>query len=149
MPIQATPLSPLERRLIRASFGKIARKEYEVTQVFFHKLKEINPSLSKKFKCQPRPQNSSLIESLALIITSIESPEMLSKHINALKHKLTALNIAHHDYPQLALIFLFAIENILQQHFSPKVKKAWQSLITFALLEESPPTRNELDAGAM
>lgn len=142
-------LSPLEQRLIRASFGKIARKSHEITHTFFNRLQEVNPVLCQKLKCHPTPKNSRLIESIALIVGSISTPDTLSTHIRAVKHQLSAVDIADSDYPELSNIFLWAINHTLKQTFTENIQQAWQTLATIAINTESNTPSQHLDAGAM
>ena len=127
-------LSPIEQRLIRRSFGKVSRQPIRFTHTFCNRLKTLNPDLQKQLTpSQNRLFRQSLLESLALIVTSLDTLPKLEKHFHAIRQRSELFKVSDTDYDHIGTAIIQSLAHCLGSNYTQQTEKAWLALHTMLL----------------
>ena len=120
-------LGERQRKLIRHSFTRLARRHNVIACLVFDRLFELDPTLRPLFPEDMRDSNRKLMETVALIVQRLDQPAALA----ALARQLGLRYDARH-HAVFAQAFLWALRYGLVSGYSDEVERAWTRL--FALL---------------
>ncbi|MCC3528435.1 MAG: pentapeptide repeat-containing protein [Microcoleus sp. PH2017_22_RUC_O_B] len=116
----------LNVELLEQSFEKIKPHADEFAASFYEKLFTTHPELKPLFATTDMAnQQKKLINALVLVVENIRSPEALEPVLNALGGRHIGYGVIPKYYSRVGDALLSAIEQYLQQDWTPEVKLAW------------------------
>ncbi|MEM9622721.1 MAG: pentapeptide repeat-containing protein [Pseudomonadota bacterium] len=120
-------LRPAEICLVRKSFEHVEAAGETAVALFYSKLFTAYPALQPMFRNSPASQNRKFLQSLKLIVASLDEPE---KSIHALeqlgkRHKGYGVRTEH--YRKVGEILIATLREALGAGFTKEVEQAWQN----------------------
>ena len=118
-----------QRQLIRDTFELVKPMAVPVVMLFYGRLFELDPSLRHLFKTDMRTQSKKLVDTLSLVIDSLDDFEALRPRLRELgrDHHRYGTQPAH--YETLTAALLWAFGQALEQDFPPEARRAWRAAL--------------------
>ena len=122
-------MTPQQRWLVKESFELLHGMMLPVTQLFYGRLFDLDPSLRPLFKTDLKVQSKKLSETLATAVSSLADFDAFRPQLRELgtKHATYGVQTAHYETVTSAL--LWALGQALQQDFPPEVRDAWRTML--------------------
>ena len=123
-------MTPEQVRLIQTSFALVLRDGTRTSNLFYSRLFELDPSLRPLFRGDLEAQGRKFIEMLDVTMGDLTRLETILPAVRRLgqRHREYGVLDAHYDTVGGAL--LWALQETLQEHFTPEVFEAWASAYT-------------------
>ncbi|MEG4228169.1 pentapeptide repeat-containing protein [Microcoleus sp. N9_B2] len=116
----------LNVELLEQSFEKVKPRADEFAASFYEKLFATHPELKPLFATTDMAkQQKKLINALVLVVENIRSPEALEPVLNALGGRHIGYGVIPKYYGPVGDALLSALEQSLQQDWTPDLKLAW------------------------
>ena len=116
-------MSPLEKHLLRRSFGQLAAHSEQTTALFLDRLQTKNPAL---LECLTNGNGSDqrwLMEDLAVLIRFADEVDELGVYLETMRSRWTQIRDGQRRQAEHA--FLWAIEQRLADDYTSKTRAAW------------------------
>ena len=94
--------------------------------LFYDRLFTLDPSLRRLFTTNIEAQGRKLMEALAFIVATLDSPQVQSEALAALGRRHAAYGVQSHHYATVGDALLWMLEQDLGPAFTPAVKEAWR-----------------------
>ncbi|MEG3900245.1 MULTISPECIES: pentapeptide repeat-containing protein [unclassified Microcoleus] len=112
--------------LLESSFEKIKPHADEFAASFYENLFIAHPEFKPMFaNIDLKKQEKKLINALVLVVENLRSPEALEPVLNALGGRHIGYGVIPKYYGPVGVALLSALEQSLQQDWTPEVKRAW------------------------
>ena len=121
-------ITPMQRMLIQRSFAQAANKVEVVMELFYSRAIEFDPSLQPLFKSERYHQGRKIMETLAIIINSLDKLDVLIPLVEGIGKRLTALGVKKSDYPVFGKALLWTLDKGLGSPLIPDTREAWRSV---------------------
>jgi hemoglobin-like flavoprotein len=136
-------VTPLQRNLVQRSFRKIAGRADQVADLLYERLFEIDPDYKMLFACDMRQQGRKLIQMLAVVVNGLNHPNTLIPTIRELGQRHVGYGVKPQDYQHLGTALIYAVEQTLEDDFTPEVRDAWIAVYRFVLdIATASPAEN-------
>ncbi|MBA3534538.1 MAG: hemin receptor [Ardenticatenales bacterium] len=121
-------------RLVRRTFEYI-RPPSEASDVavamFYERLFELDPELRPLFKTDMAVQGRKLMQTLALMIDTLENPGAIALEVQALGLRHTGYGVQEQDYDTMREALLWTVRQSLGEAYLPEVEEAWTLAYNF------------------
>ncbi len=138
----------LNVQALRSSFDLVAPRADELAERFYDRLFDDYPELEPLFVgTNFDEQRQKLIQSIALIVKSLEDPEALTRYLHQLGVGHDEKGVTENDYEPVANSLLATLAEIADEHWNQELEDAWtEALETVAsiMLEGVEIRRKEL-----
>jgi hemoglobin-like flavoprotein len=131
MPNSARPgVTAKEAKLIRASFELAKMNPTRTSELFYHRLFLLDPSVRGLFHGDMREQGRKLMSTLALVVDSIDQLEGLLPMIRELGVRHANYRVEERHYTTVGEALLWALEQTVGRAFTSATRTAWQKAYT-------------------
>jgi hemoglobin-like flavoprotein len=146
--VALTRLTGRQRRLLRHSFSRVARRYNVVASLLFDRLSELNPSLQARLPQDSRWRNRQTMETLALIVQHLDEPPVAASLARraAVRAGVDRALVEHRHVVRVA--FLWALHYGLATGYSAEVEQAWAQFYDGVIAAVTPPEAAANDASA-
>jgi hemoglobin-like flavoprotein len=124
-------VTPGQIALIRASFAKVRPRMDELGSVFYARLFATNPELRELFPPDMGRQAHVLAAMLELIVKMLDLQDQLVPLIHYLGERHRAADVKPAHYAPFGAALMWALAGMLQEDFTPEVRRAWQAAYDF------------------
>lgn len=125
-------LTPVQKRLIRASFVKLEPALDLVGQLFYLKLYRLDPAFRARFGGDPETQGRKFMAAVKLAIISLKHEDCLAPTLKLLGVRQRMLGMKVRDYRMMGKAWMWTLERSLERSFTRQTKDAWTVLLTQA-----------------
>jgi hemoglobin-like flavoprotein len=122
-------LSAKQRRLVRESFESAKEYETSILTLFYGRLFEIAPETRTLFKIDIREQAKKLMDTLGIVVDTIDRFEEMLPYLAELGRKHAAFGVLPYQYDRLRVALLWALGQALGLEFDSETRAAWDSLL--------------------
>ncbi len=119
-----------EAGLIRASFVKATAKPGNISDLFYHRLFALDPSVRGLFHGDMREQGRKLTSTLAFIVDSIDRLEQLLPTVRELGARHANYGVKSHHYATVGEALLWALGQAVGRTFTKATRAAWGKAYT-------------------
>jgi nitric oxide dioxygenase len=118
-------LTPQQVALVQSSFRSVQPMSATAAEIFYKRLFEIEPEVSKLFKGDARRQGSEFMQVLAVAVGGLSNVSTLVPMVQqlGLRHAAYGVQARHYDAVRQALLYALAV--ILQDEYTEEVRAAW------------------------
>ena len=118
-------MTPEQMQLVQTSWAKVELIAPQAAELFYKHLFELDPSLRALFKGNMQMQGEKLMQTIALVVHSLDQLDELLPSLRALgqRHVGYGVKAAHYDTVGAAL--LWTLEKGLGPVFTPATGTAW------------------------
>lgn len=116
-------MNPNQIALVQSSFEQAARIAPHFAATFYAELFALDPSLRGLFKNDMIAQGQKLMQTLAVIVSSLDQGEAPEARELAIRHLEYGVTRAHYRLVELAL--MRTLKHELGPSFTPEAREAW------------------------
>jgi hemoglobin-like flavoprotein len=125
-------LTPVQKRLIRASFVTLEPAIDLVGQLFYLKLYRLDPTFRARFGGDPEAQGRKFMAAVKLAIISLKHDDCLAPTLKLLGVRQRMLGMKVRDYRMMGKAWMWTLERSLEKRFTRQTRDAWNVLLTQA-----------------
>ena len=125
-------MTPVQVALVQESWKQVAPISDAAAGLFYGKLFELDPSLSKLFKGDMTEQGRKLMTMIGGAVAGLSSLDQLVPTVQALGRRHAGYGVRDADYDTVATALVWTLGEGLGDAFTPEVKAAW--IETYGLL---------------
>jgi hemoglobin-like flavoprotein len=118
-------LNSTQIRLVQQSFSAVAPIAEAAAEMFYQRLFELDPSLSKLFKGDMKEQGRKLMTMIAAAVRGLDDLNALVPTVQKLGARHAVYGVADDDYDTVGSALLWTLEQGLGPAFTPDVQAAW------------------------
>ncbi len=120
----------LKTSVLRESFEALAPQADRLAERFYDRLFETHPEVKPLFAGTDLPQQrQKLVQSLAIIVRSLESPERLARYLMELGRRHAEYGVVADHYPVVAETLLAVMEELAGELWTDVWADAWQEAL--------------------
>lgn len=137
-------MTPRDIALVRSSFAKVAPVQDQVPDIFYARLFELAPSVRPLFRGDMGEQGRKLIQSLALVVGSLDRLDEILPAIEELARRHVGYGAEPDHYPVVGAALLDTLEQGLGEDFTDEVREAWATAygaLSAAMIAAAYPAR--------
>ena len=120
-----------QKELVRTSFEVVAPQANSLVGSFYTRLFELDPSLRGLFKVALPEQERKLVDMLVAVVYDLDFPDQLLPVLQSLGVRHRDYGVVDADYNKVGAALLWALEQHLDEQFTPPVREAWEAIYTF------------------
>src|SRR6266498_257202 len=121
-------LSPLQKHLIRRSFGVIAGQSEIIGQLFYARLFALNADLRTLFQHDMNEQVNKLMRMIALCVSCLDDETIFISTVEELGARNVAYGVRDEHYAVVGEALIWALSEGLGTAYSLEVQVAWIAL---------------------
>jgi len=125
-------MTPAQVALVQESWKQVAPISDAAAGLFYGKLFELDPSLSKLFTGDMTEQGRKLMTMIGGAVAGLSSLDQLVPTVQALGRRHAGYGVRDADYDTVATALVWTLGEGLGDAFTPEVKAAW--IETYGLL---------------
>lgn len=115
---------------VKNSWSYIIFQAEEVSQLFYDKLFELDPTLRPLFKGDITEQGSKLMSMLTMIIARLQRMQDIETEVQSLGKRHVGYGTKPEHYRTVGQALLWALENALGDRWNPETEQAWTEAYT-------------------
>jgi hemoglobin-like flavoprotein len=121
-------MTPTQVQLIRSSWAAVEPIADDAATLFYARLFELDPSLTHLFRDTDMPkQRKVLMQTLAVVVKSIDRLEQLVPAVQALGRRHTGYGVHAEHYATVGAALIWTLERGLGDAFTIEVREAWET----------------------
>ena len=121
-------MTPTQVQLIRSSWAAVEPIADDAATLFYARLFELDPSLTHLFRHTDMPkQRKVLMQTLAVVVKSIDRLEQLVPAVQALGRRHTGYGVQAEHYATVGAALIWTLERGLGDAFTTEVREAWET----------------------
>jgi len=120
-------LRPEQIRLLQSSFADIERQGEQAIDLFYDNLFEANPGLRAMFSSSRQRQSRKFLQSLRLIVNSLDEPERSIEVLEQLGERHKGYGVQSHHYELAGGVLIATLAELFGRDFSGQMREAWQA----------------------
>jgi hemoglobin-like flavoprotein len=133
-------LTDQEKKLITASFMKVAPIADNTAKRFYDRLFEVAPEVKPLFKEDMHEQGRKLMQTIATVVSSVNRLESILPEVQALGRRHVTYGVSKDQYTILGETLMWTFEQELGADFTSEAREAWTKVYT--LLAEYATSNN-------
>jgi hemoglobin-like flavoprotein len=126
--LEKVVLSPLQKHIIRRSFGGITQHSDQIAQLFYARLFDAYPHLRTLFPAAMEVQGQKLMQMLAMCVIYLDNETQLGHTVAALGARHVEYGVRDEDYQAVGEALLWSISQVMGGSITPDIRDAWQTL---------------------
>ena len=115
-----------QKRLLRETFALLEGHASVAPLLFYHRLFTLKPSLRGLFTTDIEAQGRKLMEALAFIVATFDSPQVQGQALAALGRRHAAYGVRTEDYATVGRALIWMMEEDLGPVFTAEAREAWE-----------------------
>ena len=123
-------MNPTQVKLVQESFEKVAPIAAVAAQLFYARLFELDPSLTKLFRGDMKQQGERLMQMIGTAVRGLSRPESLVPVLQSLGRRHGSYGVMDQHYDTVGHALLWTLERGLGAEFTPPVRDAWVAAYT-------------------
>lgn len=123
-------ISPIEIRLVRASFNSVEKMAGIASLAFYQELFTLDPSTRRLFRGNIEEQGQKLIAALRFIVDTLETPQAIMPMLESLGRRHVVYGVREDDYKTVGLALIKMLRQVLGNQASAEVEQAWMKAYT-------------------
>lgn len=121
-------MTPTQVQLIRSSWAAVEPIADDAATLFYARLFELDPSLTHLFRhTDMAKQRKVLMQTLAVVVKSIDRLEQLVPAVQALGRRHTGYGVQAEHYATVGAALIWTLERGLGDAFTTEVREAWET----------------------
>jgi hemoglobin-like flavoprotein len=121
-------MTPEQKQLVQESFEQLKPISQAAGRLFYVRLFDLDPSLSRLFKNDLDEQSRKLMQMIAVAVKGLDKPEDLLPAVEALGRRHVGYGVQERHYETVGSALLWTLEKGLGAAFTPQVKEAWRTV---------------------
>jgi nitric oxide dioxygenase len=110
---------------VQASYELVRGRRDEFAELFYQRLFELDPALRELFKSDLSSQQMKLLQTLEIIVTTLDHLEPNLDSIKGLGHKHVGYGVRPEQYSTAGAAWLWALDRVLGDDCTMEAKLAW------------------------
>jgi hemoglobin-like flavoprotein len=123
-------MTPQQIALVQTSFAKVAPIAATAADLFYGRLFEIAPEVSRMFPDDLTGQKKKLMAMLGTVVGSLIRLDQLVPAVRALGQRHADYGVTADHFEPVGAALLWTLEQGLGEDFTPEVKEAWAAVYT-------------------
>ena len=111
--------------LVQTSFERVKPLAEEAAVLFYARLFQLDPTLRPLFKSDIRLQGLKLMQTIELVVESLNRFDSLVAEIRALGARHRGYGVEDHHYETVGAALLWTLEKALEPRFTAETGEAW------------------------
>lgn len=120
-------MQPSQIALFRQSFLQLVPEADMLTDLFYARLFQLDPSMRALFPVNLYTQKGKLMHILALMARSVELPDRWLPQIQQLGRRHAQYQLQARHYETFGAALLWTLETGLGEEFTPELRAAWSA----------------------
>lgn len=120
-----------QQEIVRKSFELINPKAFEVGDLLYKKLFELEPAVAALFRGDMKEQKEKLMRMLQIAIDDIDNHAELQPKLFNLGRIHHSYGINGHQFMSFQEALLHALRTVLGKDFTPEVEDAWKAVYLY------------------
>jgi hemoglobin-like flavoprotein len=120
-------LQPEQISLLRASFAEVERQGEQAIDLFYDNLFEANPALRPMFSASRQRQSRKFLQSLRLIVNSLDEPERSIEVLEQLGERHKGYGVKSQHYELAGGVLIATLSQLFGKDFTTEIRDAWQA----------------------
>jgi hemoglobin-like flavoprotein len=121
-------LSKEDIKLIQLSFKQLSGRYDKAGEVFYKRLFEIDPNISKLFKGNIKEQSSAMMRMVKTVVEGLNYPEVIIPAVQDLGRRHHEYGVAENQYKMFGDCLIECLAQEVGKEFNEKTKAAWYKL---------------------
>jgi hemoglobin-like flavoprotein len=122
------PLTDDQAYLISESFRAVLMRKDTAAELLYQRLFELDPNLRTLFKEDLRVQGQKFIQMIGTLVGAIYEPKSYQATLAQLTKRHAGYGVQPRDYAVMGEAFVWALERVLGDTFTPQARAAWEAL---------------------
>jgi len=118
-------MTPAQIEIVQASFAKVVPMADAASQLFYHRLFHLDPSLRALFKGDMKRQGRMLMQMIGTAVQGLSKPEQILPAVQALGQRHAGYGVQKSHYATVGEALLWTLEEGLGADFTPEARDAW------------------------
>ncbi len=118
-------MTPQQQALVRKTFEQLKPRSFEVADLLYKKLFELEPKTVDLFRGDMKEQKEKLMRMLQIAIEGIDDHAELQPMLFNLGRIHHSYGVQGHQFMSFQESLMFALKTVLGKDFTPEVEKAW------------------------
>lgn len=123
-------MTPEQKILVQASFKKVVPIAEQAASLFYARLFEIAPEVRSLFKGDMHQQGIKLFQVLSFAVCSLDKIDEVTTTVRDLGKRHIHYGVQLYHFALVGEALIWALEQGLQEDFTPEVKEAWTLVYT-------------------
>lgn len=124
-------MTPQQQEIVRKSFSLIHPKGFEVADLLYKKLFELEPKTAALFRGDMKDQKEKLMRMLQIAIEDIDNHAELQPKLFNLGRIHHSFGIEGHQFMSFQESLLHALRTVLGKDFTQEVEDAWKAVYLY------------------
>jgi len=120
-------LQPSQIALLRTSFAEVERQGEKAIELFYSNLFAAKPELRHLFVSSQQRQNRKFLQSLKLIVSSLDEPERSIEVLERLGERHKGYGVNHSHYEIAGGVLIATLAELFGDGFTHQLRDAWQT----------------------
>jgi methyl-accepting chemotaxis protein/hemoglobin-like flavoprotein len=141
-------LTPTQISLVQSSFAQVAPIADAAAEMFYHRLFELDPTLTRLFKGDMKQQGSKLMQMIGAAVRGLDDLPKLVPVVQKLGQRHNGYGVRAEHYDTVGAALMWTLEQGLGPAFTPDVRSAWTAVygvlaqtMKAAAVQAAPPWR--------
>jgi hemoglobin-like flavoprotein len=117
-----------QKALVETSWAKLRPVALQVSELFYDRLFELDPSLEELFKNDTAMQGAKLMRAVGALVDALQEPSWTSPMLHELGKRHLDYGVRPGHYVTFGEALLWTLEQSLGDDFTPAMKEAWHAL---------------------
>jgi len=128
-------LSDRQIMLVQDSFELVIALPQDVTDLFYARVFELDPTLRPMFKRDISEKGRMLMQTIIIAVHSLKDLANITPALHTLGHRHIGYGVKKKDYDTLGMALIWTIEQGIGPTFTPELRDAWA--VTYNLLVQT------------
>ena len=124
----AAPISTAQKDLVQETFARVEPIAEAAAAMFYDRLFELDPKLSKLFKGDMKAQGRKLMHMIKTAVKGLDNLDTLVPAVEDLGRRHVGYGVKDADYGTVGQALLWTLEQGLGAGFTPDVRDAWTAV---------------------
>ena len=124
-------MTPAQQDLVRKSFEQLKPRAFEVADLLYKKLFELEPKAEKLFRGDMKEQKEKLMRMLQIAIENIDNHAELQPMLFNLGRIHHSYGVEGNHFISFQESLMFALRTVLGKGFTPDVEDAWKTVFLY------------------
>lgn len=120
-----------QQELVRKSFEQLKPRAFEVADLLYKKLFELEPKTAALFRGDMKEQKEKLMRMLQIAIEGIDNHAELQPMLFNLGRIHHSYGVQWHQFMSFQESLMFALKSVLGKDFTAEVEQAWRAVYLY------------------
>jgi hemoglobin-like flavoprotein len=121
-------MTPEQKQLVQESFEQLKPVAHAAGRLFYVRLFDLDPGLSRLFKNDLDEQSRKLMQMIGMAVKGLDRPDELLPAVEALGRRHAGYGVKDRHYETVGRALLWTLDKGLGAAFTPDVREAWRTV---------------------